>query len=122
MQKTKSIEELVRESLESKREEIIKNGIAGVQEEVSNQVKWKIGYVIEQEVETLFKDEEVKVKMSEEIGKVKVALIESFAGELQKILPSIASGIAQNLLKRAIKNLTEDNYSMNDLYKKLFSD
>jgi len=120
MEKQKTIEELVSEQLVASREEIIKNGIDGVKESIKNEISWKIGNVISKEVEKMFEEEVVKNKLAEEVGKVKILFVESFSNELLKVMPSISSEMAKSIQKRAIKNLTEDSYSMREVYKKIF--
>lgn len=118
--KPKSIEQYVADSLYEAKDQIIKKGIEGVKERIAQEMCWTIASRIKEDINKLFEDKEVKEKMSEEIRKVKICLIETFAAELQKVIPTIAIELATTLQKRAIKNLTEDNYSMRELYKKLF--
>jgi len=66
MEDEKTLSEMVEAKLIESKDEIIKNGIAGVKSAVEEQVKWKIGYIIEKQIESLFEDEEVRKSMEEE--------------------------------------------------------
>ena len=116
----KTIEQYVAERLEASKDEIIKNGIAGVEKSVQEAISWKAGYFIEQKVKEMFEDPELQETLKVELNKVKVSLVENMAKELLIITPKICASVGENMLKRSIKNLTEDSYSMRDFYKKMF--
>jgi hypothetical protein len=120
MEDEKTLSEMVEAKLIESKDEIIKNGIAGVKSAVEEQVKWKVGCVIEKQIESLFEDEEVKKTMADEVAKLKVVLVTEFASKVSEIMPDIAVEMAKKMKENAIKNITEDSYTMRDVYKNVF--
>jgi len=58
--------------------------------------------------------------MEEEVAKLKAILVTEFASKVSEIMPDIAVEMAKKMKENAIKNITEDSYTMRDVYKNVF--
>lgn len=119
MEESKTIEELVREQLEAKKEELIKGGFDAIKQSSQDSFAWQVRQEVSKQIEKMFEADEVKQIIAEIVVEVKQELTDSFKTEIRKMLPNIGAAFATSLNERIVKNLSKDSYHTRDLFKNL---